>query len=229
MTIETKTRLTLTRYEIATDGSVSIDSASTFTLMLNPSELSHEHSISYNTRKTLGQIGSDTKFSAINPDKIRFSVVFDGTGAVASASPGGTPVAVRDQINGLRAVVYDYVGEEHEPSRVRLLWGALIFFGRLESMTIQYTLFKPSGDPLRARVELGFIGSMSNNEEQLAANRSSPDLTHRVLIREGDTLPLLCNAIYGDPSYYPEVARLNGLVEFRRLRAGDWLHFPPLE
>lgn len=229
MTLETKTRLTLTRYEIATDGSVSVDSSSTFTLMLNPSELSHEHSISYNTRKTLGQIGSDTKFSAINPDKIRFSAVFDGTGAVASPSPSGTAVAVKDQIDGLRAVVYDYVGEEHEPSRVRLLWGSLIFFGRLESMTVQYTLFKPSGDPLRARVELGFVGSMSNNEEQLTANRSSPDLTHRVLVKEGDTLPLLCNAIYGDPSYYPEVARFNGLVEFRRLRAGDWLHFPRLE
>ncbi len=227
--LATKTRLTLTRYDVGTDGTVTIDRSSTFTLMLNPAEFTHESSISYNTKKTLGQIGSDTKFSAVNPDKIRFSVVFDGTGAVAPATPQGTVPDVKDQISDLRAVVYDYVGEEHEPSHVRLLWGALIFFGRLESMSVQYTLFKPSGDPLRARVEMGFVGSMSKSEEQLTANRSSPDLSHRVLVKEGDTLPLLCNAIYGDPSYYPEVARKNGLVEFRRLRAGDWLDFPPLD
>jgi nucleoid-associated protein YgaU len=49
------------------------------------------------------------------------------------------------------------------------------------------------------------------------------------LVRDGDTLPLLCERIYGDPGYYIDVARFNGLVHFRCLEPGTRLHFPPLE
>ena len=62
----------------------------------------------------------------------------------------------------------------------------------------------------------------------LLANRTSPDLSHRVQVCEGDTLPLLCHRIYGDASYYPEVARFNRLQGFRHLPAGLQLDFPPL-
>jgi nucleoid-associated protein YgaU len=49
-----------------------------------------------------------------------------------------------------------------------------------------------------------------------------------VLAVAGDTLPLLCARIYGDSSYYTDVARFNGLADVRSLRAGQRLHFPPL-
>ena len=136
---------------------------------------------------------------------------------------------VKSQVAQLTKVVYRYVGEKHEPPHVRLLWGSLIFFGRLESMSTQYTLFKPSGEPLRAKVDLSFVGAMSKKEGELVSNRSSPDLSHRVLVREGDTLPLLCDRIYGDPGYYIDVARFNSLTDFRRLEPGRELRFPPLE
>jgi phage tail protein X len=50
-----------------------------------------------------------------------------------------------------------------------------------------------------------------------------------VVVRQGDTLPLLCQRIYGDPGYYIDVAAFNQLADFRSLRAGMQLHFPPLE
>ena len=90
-------------------------------------------------------------------------------------------------------------------------------------------MFKPSGDPLRATVTLDFVGTMSSTEAALMANRSSPDLSHMVEVRQGDTLPLLCQRIYGDPAYYLDVARFNRLVDFRNLKPGGKLHFPPLE
>jgi nucleoid-associated protein YgaU len=126
-------------------------------------------------------------------------------------------------------VIYDYVGDKHEPSRVRVLWGTVIFFGRLQTLKTKYTLFKPSGDPLRATVGLAFVGTTSSTEAALMANRSSPDLSHMVEVRQGDTLPLLCQRIYGDPAYYLDVARFNRLVDFRNLKPGGKLHFPPLE
>lgn len=223
-----KTQLTLTRAIVRPEGTVTVDAGVSFTAMVNPAELSHEHSITYNTRPTLGQVASDAKFSAMNPDRLKFAIVLDGTGVVPSASPGAAPQDVQTLLMQLYQVVYSYVSDRHEPSHVRVLWGTIIFFGRLDTMSVRYTLFKPSGDPLRARVEMSFVGTMSKKEGELVSNKSSPDLSHTVLVVEGDTLPLLCDRIYSDASYYPEVARFNNLADFRRLQPGSRLHFPPL-
>jgi hypothetical protein len=223
-----KKPLTLTQFSVSSAGTITLDPSRSFAVMLNPAEFTHEYAIQYNTRKTLGQVATDAKFSAVDNDKVHFSIIVDGTGAVPTAGASSPPKDVKSQLADLNSVIYQYVGSRHEPSHVRVLWGTLIFFGRLESMSTQYTLFKPSGDPLRAKVDLRFIGFMSKEEEKLVANRSSPDLAHSVVVRKGDTLPLLCESIYGDGSYYPEVAQANDLTDFRNLQAGMRLHFPPL-
>jgi nucleoid-associated protein YgaU len=69
---------------------------------------------------------------------------------------------------------------------------------------------------------------MSKEEEALRANRSSPDMSHLIEVKAGDTLPLLCYRVYRDSSYYLEVARQNKLTDFRDLKPGSKLHFPPL-
>lgn len=210
-------------------GKVRVGSRS-FQVMLNPSSYRHEYGIDYDEGKTLGQAGAEPRFNAVEAEKVGFDLVLDGTGVVAvpGATFGGAPEPVKDQVRALRAIVYQYQGEKHEPSVVRLLWGSFIFFGRLTSMKVEYTLFKPAGDPLRAKVALSFVGFISKEEESLRAKRSSPDLSHKVVVAAGDTLPLLCHRIYKDSSYYPEVARYNDLTDFRTLEPGTVLHFPPL-
>ena len=228
MTSPRRTPLTLTKLNVTQDGTVSLDRSKRFTAVLNPSDYKHQRAIQYSQQEALGQIGSESKFSAIGPDKISFSLLLDGTGAVPPNSPSDAFKDVATQIRELTEVVYQYDGNRHEPSHVRLLWGSFTMDARLESMSTNYSLFEPSGAPLRAKVELGFVSFVTKKEASLIANRSSPDLTHRVLVREGDTLPLLCQRIYGDARYYPQVARHNGLTQFRRLAAGSTLHFPPL-
>jgi len=225
----TKQALSITRCEIDDKtGIVTVDSGSQYKLVINPSEFSHERTICYNTKRSLGQASNPVKFSAINPDKISFSVVFDGTGVVPLPLGSSAPREVADQLDALGKIIYTYNGGKHEPNHVQLLWGTLIFYGRLQSISTAYSLFKPSGAPLRAKSELVLLGFVSQQLGRLAANRSSPDLSHSVEVREGDTLPLLCQRIYGDSRYYTEVARFNGLREFRRLKPGLRLHFPPL-
>lgn len=223
-----KKKLTISPCTVETDGTVSVDGGRKFEVMLNPSAFGHKHSISYNRRKTFGQLGSQTKFSGVNAEMVSFDIVIDGTGVAGVDNPGGTTPDVAAQIRQLSDVVYAYHGDEHEPNHVRLLWGSFIFFGRLTSMATEYTLFKPSGEPLRAKVSLAFAGFLSREEEKLRANRSSPDLPHRVEVKAGDTLPLLCYRIYKDCSYYLEVARVNNISDLRDVKPGTQLYFPPL-
>jgi len=208
-------------------GRVTVGSES-FEVMLNPSSYSHRQVIRYDDQTTLGQAGADPKFAAVGRETVTFDLVLDGTGLVGAQRPGTRTKAVKDQVRSLNSVVYRYRGNSHEPSVVRLLWGSFIFFGRLTSMSTAYTLFRPEGDPLRAKVSLSFVGFMSKEQEALVANRSSPDLSHKVVVKAGDTLPLLCHRIYKDSAYYLEVARHNGLTDFRSLEPGTTLSFPPL-
>jgi nucleoid-associated protein YgaU len=221
-----KNRMLMTRYSVKSDGTIKLDPLVSFTTMINPADVKHVTGITYDKQKTLGEANGAPKFSAVADEKLSFSLVLDSTGVVPGLSP--VPVPVKLQIKLLSKVVYDYVGTLHETPYTRLLWGTLIFYGRLESMSTSYTLFKPSGEPLRAKVDLSFIGATTRKASGLMANRSSPDLTHRVTVREGDTLPLLCERIYGDPGWYLDVAAFNGLNDFRRLAPGRQLSFPPL-
>ena len=224
-----KKKLTLSPCTIDSAGNINVDSSKDdFEVMLNPSQYSHKHAICYNQKKTLGQLASESKFSAIEAETVSFDLVIDGTGVVDLPVSANASSDVKTQIDELKSVVYTYVGDIHQPNHVRILWGSLIFFGRLKSMSVEYTMFKPSGEPLRAKVNLSFDGFMSKEEEALRANRSSPDLSHIIEVKAGDTLPLLCYRVYKDCSYYLQVARVNNITNFREIKTGDKLHFPPL-
>ncbi|TPW15556.1 MAG: hypothetical protein FD130_1180 [Halothiobacillaceae bacterium] len=223
-----KKKLKISPCTVDESGNVTVSDGDAFEVMLNPSNYSQTFSIGYSKKEVLGQLASDAKFSGIKPQKVSFDMVIDGTGVVNLPIPGVGSPDVKTQIAQLTAIVYTYDGDNHEPNHVRLLWGSLIFFGRLDSMSVEYTLFKPSGEPLRAKVKLSFTGFMSKEEEALRANRSSPDLSHLIEVKAGDTLPLLCHRVYKDSSYYLEVAKVNNLTHFRDITPGSKLRFPPL-
>ena len=235
-----KQSLTITRCKVTADGQTkpSGSHSDIFEATLNPASYQHSLSISYSkeadanaqavNRKPLGQTAVESRFAAINAEKVAFDLVLDGTGVVRKE--GKRVPDVKAEIEQLKNIVYRYVGDKHEPSVVKLAWGELnTFYGRMESMAVEYTLFRPNGLPLRAKVKLRFVSFMTQVEASLRANRSSPDLSHLVEVRDGDTLPWLCQLIYNDSSRYIEVARANKLTNFRALVPGTRLRFPPLK
>lgn len=219
----TKTKLKISPCDV-NDGIATVNGDPPFVAMINPSGYQHSSSIKYAKNEALGP-GGEEKFSKVTPDKIVFKeMVLDGTGVVE----GSGTVTVKDQIARLRKVAYAYQGEDHEPPVVEVSWGPLLFQARMESLAVDYTLFKPSGEPLRAKVTLTFIAFKSTEEVFRESSLESPDLTHLVEVKAGDTLPNLCYRIYKDASYYMAVARINQLSHFRQLQPGQLLRFPPL-
>ena len=142
-----KDKLTIATCKVDDAGNITVEDNS-FKFMLNPSEYDHSFAIGYNKKEAIGQSGSDVKFSGIKPEKLKFSVVIDGTGALGSEASKDD---VKTQLKNIKGIVYKYDGEKHETSHVRVLWGSQIFYGRLESMTVDSKLFKHSGEPLRSK------------------------------------------------------------------------------
>jgi hypothetical protein len=201
-----------------------------YVVQINPEKYSQQFSTQITSKPTLNTGGVTNKFVVQKPQDLSLEFYIDATGVVDAAngktSSGFT--IVQDEIEKFKKVVYAYNGSIHSPNYLRVLWGKLSFDCRLDTMEIEYLLFTPSGVPLRAKLNAKFAQYNSPVKLQLKARKSSPDLTHSRTIVAGDTLPLLCFQIYQDPKYYVEIARFNGLNDFRNLEPGRQIFFPPL-
>ena len=98
----------------------------------------------------------------------------------------------------------------------------------LNELNLEYTLFRADGTPLRASATAKFVGYVEDELRVATERRESPDLTHLRVTRDGEKLQDHVVSIYGDAALYLEVARVNRLVNFRRLTTGQTLVFPPV-
>jgi hypothetical protein len=217
--------------------------ADTYVAQVNPSNYTLNQVLKYTYSRGQGFSASEAIYSDSPPVTLNFEFLFDGTGVVPAPSElGDIPLVgalasalsppkefvVMDEIKRFNKLVYDYSGGIHRPRQLLLVWGSLVFSCVLSSVQYRYTLFRPDGTPLRAVAACSFCESVPDALRVRKDNATSPDLTHLRDVREGDTLPSMAYEIYGKPELYLEVARVNKLVNFRRLRAATRVEFPPL-
>lgn len=196
-----------------------------FEALINPETYTLEYKVKTAEGQGQGTSSQQAKFEYTLPEELTFEFLFDNTGIIdGKANPDG----VFDDVNHFRTMLTGYQGAAHEPYHLKLVWGNLIFKGRAIELGITYKLFNPDGQPIRAVAKVKFKGSIEEKKRALQEDKSSPDLTHIRKVRAGDTLPLMCYRIYGDPRYYLQIAQINGLDNFRALKPGADLAFPPL-
>jgi nucleoid-associated protein YgaU len=217
-------KLVIQAYEDPQFGTLWDDPSNPFTVQINPEKYRQSLAASYTKTEAAGGTGQATTFDQDLGSTLALELVLDGTGAV----PGSGSRSVDEQIVDLWRLGMKINSSTHQPNYLKLTWGTLLFKAQLRSLDIDYTMFSPDGTPLRARVAASFSKFQENLEGQVEQNMSSPDLTHALTVKAGDTLPLMCFRVYGDSSYYTQVARVNGLSTFRNLPVGMTLAFPPL-
>ena len=199
-------------------------SAGEFKLQFNPTSYSQVFRVP-NQGKTVRLANGTTIDTPVIVEKQEFSLDFylDSTGVVPGCE--SVPKAIKE----LRNLCVDYHGSEHNSYFIELVWGAEIKFRcKCASLDIDYVLFKSSGEPIRAHIQAKFESFEDSEIRAKRHNTSSPDMTHRRIVKSGDNLPKMCDEIYGNSSYYLQVARANKLMNFRKLTPGSELIFPRL-
>lgn len=196
-----------------------------FEALINPETYTLEYKVKTAEGQGQGTSGAQAKFEYTMPEELTFEFLFDNTGLIDGKPK---PDGVYEDVDAFRKLLTEYQGASHEPFHLKLVWGNLVFKGRAIEVGITYKLFNPDGQPIRAVVRAKFKGSIEEEKRAAKESRQSPDLTHRRTVRPGDTLPLMCFEVYGDPRHYLFVAEENRLDDLRGLRAGDTLLFPPL-
>lgn len=198
-----------------------------FTTLINPEKYAFHYKIEQNEEQGTGTSANSIKFNKTLPENLDLSFVFDRTGAIKTSKASENGVV--DDIETFKKVVFEYDGENHQPCYLKIIWGTLVFKGKLSEMEIEFKLFNPEGIPIRALANAKFSGFVDEKLRLAKENNKSPDVTHLRTVAEGDTLPLMCFRIYGDSKYYLEVARANNIYDFRNLVTGKQLFFPPLD
>lgn len=202
-----------------------------YVAQVNPEKVGFKYQIELEEQQEQGTSAAQPKFSKTKPEEMTFQFLFDATGAVPMPD-GSAPInadGVQARIESFKKVVLTYNGEQHKPNNLKLIWGRILFKCVLNELNLEYTLFRADGTPLRATATAKFVGYVEDELRLAEERRQSADVTHYRTIRSGETLQHHVFSIYRDAGMYLEVARVNQLVNLRRLRTGDTLVFPPVD
>lgn len=210
------------RIEAYTDTGYS-DFIAKFEAYVNPNEITLSYEIEYNSAQGSGTTNSRMEFKNAKPGDMTLAFFIDGTGA------SGKRIDVQQKVEEFQTVT-GYNGKIHRANYLKVAWGKIqVKRCVLKSATLAYKMFDSDGVPLRVVITAVFTDNSDDQTRVALAQDQSPDLTHIRMVKAGDNLPGMCNAIYGNPGYYLEVARANRIDDFRKLIPGTRIFFPPLE
>lgn len=195
-----------------------------YMLMINPESIKWERKVDYNSQQPLDSSSPSQNYKSTPSASLSFDIVIDCTGVVDPKR-----IKMSKEIGQLERIVYTYNGEIHRPNYVKIQWGNdIVFNSVLKSFNTTYTLFRPDGSPLRAKISLSFGEYIAPCTVKKLDKQESPDVSHLVEVIEGNTLPGLCYRVWKDPFYYIQAAQYNELNKFRNLKPAENLIFPPI-
>lgn len=227
-------KLQIKGYPEFENGDVSGSPIATFSLQINPDQLSL--SFDLDKAKEGANAASGQTVGAKNNSYIRqrlsFDFMVDNSGVFPNPPQGlsssSVGTSIKNAIETLKSVTIKPTKDSHRPPYVHLIWGSTVDLKcTVTGFSIVYQRFNSAGDPIRAKVSLSVVEVV--DEQVISREFQSPDITRMPTIREGDSLVALCDEFYDDPRYFIRIAEVNDLPSFRRLRPGTVLKFPPLE
>ncbi len=162
------------------------------------------------------------EFTGSDPSKLTLEMFFDATEKMDDS----VVKAVEKLFACCVPTEKSRSGKKASPPWVIFHWGGLTSFpSYMSSVSAKYTLFTPSGLPVRAvcTVTLEEISGEQGGQNPTSGALATRDV--HVLVA-GDTLPSMAYQAYGDANLWREIARLNDIDDPMRLRPGTRLLIP---
>jgi hypothetical protein len=196
-------------------------------VQFKPTEYSIEKSVTHGDQRLPGSTLPITQFVSGDAETLSMELFFD-TYPTETTNPGAKadgPTDVReytDRIDGLMKLDPD----RGEPPVCRFVWGSLLFTSVVESASKQFTMFLPSGVPVRARVNITFKRYAGAFERRTESSGQTVEQPRMWVVKQGDTLWDIAATEYGDPYAWRDIASANGIENPRTLQIGTELVLP---
>lgn len=137
--------------------------------------------------------------------------------------------SIKDQANALMKAMH---GGGSPPKFITFSWGSTTLPKAAPlSISIQYALFHPNGDPIRAFVDLELAQADDSSPPGQAQNpttRGTAGLRSHI-VQDGDSLHSIAYECYGDATRWRTIAEANEVDDPLRLRRGTSLSIPRLD
>lgn len=198
---------------------INVDKNETIDVLFNPKEYSIQKSVQWEPHKAPGLDLPEQQFTSGNPAVLTVELFFD-------------TYETKDDVKGkytdklLKLATVDET--IHRPPLVMFTWGSQKFKGVIESLSLRYTMFLPSGKPCRAVANLSIKEAKTAKEQVEEKPRESPDHTKRRTLKQGETLALLAHEEYDDPAEWRRIADANGINDPKDVKPGTVLTLPPI-
>ncbi|MCW3064647.1 MAG: LysM peptidoglycan-binding protein [Solirubrobacterales bacterium] len=211
---------------------LEVEGGDTIECAFNPSSYTVSKTNVWNYKPSTGVDLPDGEFGGGLPRRTNLSLLLD-------VSLLGPDQSIKDTANKLLKMMESGGGGGGggSPPKVTFRWGSVDLPKSVPvSLTIQYILFQPNGEPIRATVDLELAqaekastaSGSPGNQAQNPTTRAERGLrVHRV--RDGDSLTSIAFDAYGDPTRWRTIAEANGIDDPMRLRRGRELNIPRLE
>jgi hypothetical protein len=201
----------------------------------NPKEYSITKTSTFNAKATAGKDFPQVQYGGGQPATLSVDLLFD---AFKPQIPAGNVVGIAAELMKLMQIKEGTGGGKRgRPPHVQFIWGdSWTFLSFVESLTIQYLRFAPSGAPTRMMGKLKLKQAEKETLPTSAAGGSNPrgqnpttvglaGLASHV-VRDGDTLQSIAFTHYRDPTRWRKIAEANDINDPMRLRRGQPLSIP---
>jgi LysM repeat protein len=116
----------------------------------------------------------------------------------------------------------------HAPPVLIVSWSSLQFRCVLARVSQKFVRFLEDGQPVRARLTVTFNEFLDPETEAKEINRQTADFSKVHVVKRGDTLSRIANALYEDPTMWRPIAIANNLDDPRAISVGQSLAVPSL-
>ncbi|MBL7780638.1 MAG: hypothetical protein JNM22_05420 [Saprospiraceae bacterium] len=198
------------------DKNVTDKETGRFVLPINPENISRNHQINLENSASGGSQHNDGKHANTPSEDLRLEFLLDNTGTVEGNLLNGTPVS--KQVEDFLNLTYKLQGNIRKPNFLKILWwDGFAFDCQLTNAQVTYTLFKPDGTPIRAKVNASFKQHTSAELRVVIEDKTSSVFTKvQSALEAGERITSVAQKAFSDASKFLEIARANDLVNFRK-------------
>jgi nucleoid-associated protein YgaU len=208
-------------------------------VLFNPSEYVISTVNKYNSKIAPGTDNIIIQFKDGGASTLSMTLYFDTYTQSPFKNIQTDPMqTVKSAISGDKEDVRDYTkkitelmrieAETHHPPEVIFAWGSLSFKAVIKSVNETYTMFLPSGKPVRAKLVLSLMEADHGVTNARKNVLHSPDRTKQRSIKGTDQLWNMAGEEYDDPALWRVIAKENGILNPRKIAHGMVLKVPSI-
>ena len=205
----------------------NMDSKDKFDCLFNPTQYTVAKNNSWQAKKVVGKNVPQLDFTGGQSKTLKMQLFFD----VAEEDNADVRKAV-DKLWNL--VMIDETRKHPKTQKARpplclFQWGPnWQFIAAITALSVNYTLFKEDGTPVRATADVTFQEAEESSAQKGTNPTSYSEPGHRRReVRPRDTLALIAFEEYGDSSLWRLIAEANAIDDPLALAPGQVLAIPP--